>query len=141
MIIKFQATAAEQLKTVNQLIHDFWFNVGDIHHDTEARTLAVRFAKPSAHKAETVGRVLFLRRVRVPVTEWCLEIRNVDHYTIEESENVKRYDFNRVNFREKDRLVVIETGVPLKFLINVSDIDIVVYDTEKVIDEHVHTTL
>lgn len=132
---------ARQLDSVNLAIHDHWFHVKDVTHDVAQGTLSVRFTRPSEAGAETTFRILFLRRVRVPITEWWLEIRNVENYTLEETEGIQQYDFNKLEFSEVDRTLTVRTGVPLVFHVRVSAVDISVRDTGSVVAEKVYTTI
>ena len=129
-----------RLDAINRVVHDHWFNVADVAHDAAHQTLAVKFTRPSETVAETTRRILFLRRVRVQITEWWLEIHNVESYTLQETEGIGRYDFNELQFSEADRTLTIKTGVPLRFWVRVTALDVLVRETSLVVDEKVRTT-
>jgi len=136
-----RVTNPRDLKTVTRRIHDHWFDVADVSNDSARRVLRVKFRRPSETGERTIRRVLFFRRVRVPVTEWWLEIRKVESHTIRETERIGRYDFNELQFSEPDRILSVKTGVPLVFQVVVSELDIAVGDTGKVVEEKVYTTV
>lgn len=136
-----RVTNARDLEAVTRLIHDHWFEVADTSFDSARRALRVKFRRPSETGERTIRRVLFFRRVRVPVTEWWLEIRNVESHTIRETERIGRYDFNELQFSEPDRTLTVKTGVPLDFRVVVGELDIAVGDTGKVVEEKVYTTV
>jgi len=123
------------------MIHDHWFNVEDVSHDAAGGTLSVTFTRPSETAEKTSRRILFFRRVCVPITEWSLEIGNVETYTLKETEGIGRYDFNELQFSEAERTLTVKTGVPLVFQIRVSALDVTVRETGTVVAEKVYTTL
>lgn len=135
-----RATVARQLDAINGIIHDYWFKVEDVNHDAARGMLSLRFTRPSQAGGETTRRMLFLRRVRVPITEWLLEIRNVETYTLKETEGIGCYDFNELQFSEVDRTLTVKTGIPLVLHMRVSALDVTVRDTGDVVTEKVYTT-
>lgn len=135
-----RVTDRHELYAVNRLVHDHWFNVEDVTHDPHRRIVSVRFLRPSHARAKTSHRILFLRRVRVPMTEWLLEIGNVESCTLEETEDIGRYDFNKLHYREDTQTLTVKTGVPLIFRMVVNALDVTVRDTETVVAERIRTS-
>ena len=125
MSTTIRATTSEQLSDINDVIHDYWFNVEDISYSPEDRQLRIRFLRPPLieHRPRARGWGLF-RTSSPSNVEAVLHIRFVKDWVCRESEGIGSYDFNVVRFSESDGRVSITTGVPLELHAAVDQLDV-----------------
>lgn len=121
VIVVTQAHATErgQLNMVNDRIHDRWFDVSGVKFDESRGVLRVPFDESRSPTKHGPGVRLATR---------CLEIGNVERYTLKESEGVGRYDFNVLRYAPESRTITVTTGIPLTFEVLVRSLDVRVRD-------------
>lgn len=141
MTTQVHVTDPRQLDAINRLIHDHWFSVDDVVFRPDEQRLTVKFFRPASAGAETIQHILFLRRVRVPIAEWWLEVAAVESFTLQETEGVGRYDFNEIEYSDPGHTLTVKTSIPLVFWMVVQQLDVTVRETAKVVEERVHTAL
>jgi hypothetical protein len=100
-----KATSVDQLKRINELIHDRWFDVEDVTFDAHNRVLAVRFRdRPD-------------EELLAPKSGSAYELRmhHVEKYQVEDSQQIGRYDFNVIRYDAAERKITVVTGIPCTF--------------------------
>lgn len=108
-----------ELDVITHQIHDLWFEVSEVHFDRAAGTLTIPFVARNQPRA-TAG---FEDR-------W-LCIRGVRSVRLEETEGVGRYDFNEFRFAPETGILQLATGIPLRFDVSVTELDISVQSSEE----------
>lgn len=114
---------ARELDGIINVVHDYWFDVDDVSFDESRRRLVIKFQRPTVASRDTPPRLLARSR---PLSDWVLEIEEVDGCHLEESEGVGKYDFNEILYSGADRSLTITTGIPLAFRMDVESLDITV---------------
>ncbi len=129
------------LATIIDFIHDCWFERDSIRLDPERSELIIRFVRPDAGRGSVVQKVLFVKRVRVPVMECLLRIHHVRDFSVEDKAQVGRYDFNEILFHEGEKRIRITTGVPIGIEIQVDRFEVSVEETDNVVEEKMTTLI
>jgi hypothetical protein len=119
---EMRITNRKELDAINKRIHDRWFNVEDVTFDANNHTLRMPFTKSRSPTKQSGTS---------PAGQGYLEIANVEGYTLKETQNVGRYDFNELKFSDAVHKVTITTGIPLRFEVIVRDLDIRVGDSNR----------
>lgn len=104
-----------QLQKLIDIVHDLWFNVesldlcesnGSLTIELEPRK--VDLSNPSKNHVQMV-------------------IKQVEDITIKDTEKVRDYDINKINFDPSHRKVVITCGIPLTVELTVNRLEIEVH--------------
>jgi hypothetical protein len=109
---ELRAESPESLGQINDALHDRWFDVEDVEFNKPARHVRLRF-RDSAKAA---------------LNNLILDIGNVDELLLTETEGIGVYDFNRLTFLAPSGTLRVKTGVPLRFEMRVSRVDVTVRD-------------
>ena len=125
----------KELHRIVERIHDCWFDVEDVVLDKETSTLSIRYEKESQH-GTVEKRIFFLiRKERIPIYECFLKIGNVKKYDIRDKQQVGKYDFNDIRYNPELKRITIRTGVPIGLEIDIDRLEVLVEETEKIVDE------
>jgi hypothetical protein len=108
----------KELKTIVDVIHDWWFDLDKIRFDPDTSTLSIPFSEQidDDHKTESKNTKENL----------LLQIKHVQKYQINDTEKIGTYDFNEIEYDEDKNRLNITTGVPLGFEIYISGFEIIV---------------
>jgi hypothetical protein len=124
-----RVTDSRHLHTIVAEIHDQWFSVDDVVFDPVEGLIQVQYRGPASRRRSWFKK-------REPAADWTLTIRCASAYRLEESQGVGRYDFNEIEYSEEQGDLIITTGIPLRFSIDVSALDVSVRrDTEASLTE------
>lgn len=126
-------TKGSDLSRINEVIHDYWFDLDDVTFDEATSILEIRFPRPSVKNAVPSSGWSLLRRVEVPYVESFLRIHHVQGWALEDTERIGSYDFNELRFDEGKQRIQITTGVPLKLSAHVERFEVSVLVTDKVV--------
>lgn len=123
-----------QIDKLNSLFHDYWFDIDDIIHNKENKFIKIKFITESRESGELLKKILCLKKYKIPriITFLCIE--NVIEYTLEETEDIKIYNFNGMQYSEKTKTINFATGIPLLFQVKISDFKVAVEFTKKIIE-------
>ena len=122
-----------QLKRVNEVIHDYWFDLDEVVFDKETSTLQIRFTRPRLEPSPKRSGLALLHKVDVPYVEAFLRIHHVLRWTAEDSERIGSYDFNELLFDEARKRIRVSTGVPLVLFADVEEFELSVLVTDTVV--------
>ncbi len=112
------AADVESLDDIHDLIHDRFFSISAISHDTVERVLRIPFA-------DGVGTATFCRAPDVIVPPCSvLEIACVQNFWIRDTESIGMYDFNELVWHPERRIIEIKTCVPLTFRVLVDKLSV-----------------
>lgn len=123
---------SRNLRQVVDIIHDCWFELKAVQHDTTARTVSIGFNLENREKSKTLKNYFLLRKIQIPYFECYLRISNVESLLLDDTENVESYDFNTLRFDPSLKKLNIKTGIPLTFEMTVSELDVSVQVTENI---------
>ena len=112
------ATRADELRKVNDRIHDRWFSVNDIEYRPERRELRISFADDPTLDRRSHDSVRGLGGVG------SLVVRHVASYELTDRERIVWYDFNRLRYRERERVLEVVTNIPLHVHLTVSALEV-----------------
>lgn len=101
-------TDTRQLNGLRDLVHDCWFNVEKIVFNEGEKTVAIRLEKKKANLDKDSKSGINLL------------IRNVEALTITDTEQVRDYDLNEIEFNAASRRLVITGGIPITIELVVS---------------------
>lgn len=119
-----RATSTTELNNINDVIHDHWFDIEDVHFDRGRGRLRIRFEAPQPNLENRSD------RKPNPPSPLSLVIDGVGDVKLIETEHVGRYDFNVLRYDAEEGALTVDTGIPLKFQLNVSRLDVSIRDPE-----------
>lgn len=122
-----QATDPRALRPVIHLIHDCFFDVQAVRFDKTQGTVEVPIWRKRAAAAPLLGRVVNWFRGRYseePVA--LLRFRKVNSCLLTDEQGIGSYDVNTIAFREQTKKVIIRTGIPTTFELDVDELDVMV---------------
>jgi len=126
------AKQPSELRQINYLIHDYWFNVEEILFDPQLGVVTIPFERPAHDGASSVGWAGVFRRVEVPYYQYFLKIHHVRAWYVDDRQRVELYDFNEVVYEPDAKLVKITTGIPIHLAAEVNELDISVGQTDRI---------
>jgi hypothetical protein len=121
------------LSRINEVIHDYWFDLDDVTFDEAASMLVIRFSRPLVKTDAPASGWSLLRRVEVPYVESFLRLHHVRGWALEDTERIGSYDFNELRFDEGKQRIQITTGVPLNLSADVERLEVSVLVTDNVV--------
>lgn len=114
----------EFIDAANDIIHDCWFNTGDVSFGSTASRLVVPFERGSARRADR------LQQGQAPGGGSCnqclLCFDYVRAYLLEDAQKIGRYDFNRLQFDPAKKLITVLTNIPMRFEIHVAAFEVTI---------------
>jgi hypothetical protein len=121
-----QATSQEELIDINAVLHDLWFDVTGCQFDHGKSELFVPFPRPVHRDASS--RIALSQSVlrENPDSDLALIVGHVRSFELAETEGVGIYDWNEVYYNAHQNILLIRTGIPLKFEITVDAISLTV---------------
>lgn len=129
----------EELGNIIDIIHDCFFNLDEIHFDQTNQVLRIPFNKDVYEERELLSGII-LKKVKIPVKKYFLEIHNVKDYLINDSEQVGDYDFETILYNPEFNTLTIQTNIPLTFKIVVKSLKLVISKGSNIIEEKVINT-
>jgi hypothetical protein len=110
------------------LIHDQWFDPGEIEFDDERGILTIPFEFEDTTREEIVDRTWRGRkkRARVPLLKGLLTIAAVTDWELKDTEGVGTYDFSELHYDEGRNRLQVVTNTPLELSVGVSRVDVTV---------------
>jgi hypothetical protein len=111
------------IRAANDIIHDSFFDVDDITFNSQTSVLSFKFRRPIPSKRLALTDFVYSSRTK-PAHEYMLIIRNVESYSIRDTEKVGTYDFDVLEFDPSTRRISIRTNIPIGISIVVRDLDI-----------------
>ena len=97
------------IEFINSLIHDQWFSLSETVHDSSEGLLKFTF------------KYIIRQGWRQPITDavGTLQIHDVISWSVNDSEKVDRYDFNKLKYDEHASVIHVTTGIPLQISVSV----------------------
>ena len=100
MRLAFHATRPAQLSTVNQMIHDAWFELPSVQYVSAERAVVIPFGSQGASSApQTFERIL--------------RVEHVDRLRITDKASISTYDINKVTYDPAKARLTLSSGFPL----------------------------
>lgn len=113
----------EDIRAANDIIHDCYFDVDDVAFDSQAAILSFKFRRPIPSKGLALRDFVSSSRTK-PARPYMLIIRNVQSYSIQDTEKVGAYDFDVLEFDPSTHRISVRTNIPIAITIVVRDLDI-----------------
>ena len=129
-----QINNQKDLFKVIDFIHDYNFDSETIYLDS-SNSLNIKFERPLYEKAVLIWKFLCIKKIEVPIGEYVLKIHNINKYILKDTERVKFYDFNELIYQENEKCIRVISGIPIEIIIYVSNFEISIEDTEKIVCE------
>jgi len=126
MIELLRVTREDDLSSLNDFVHDSWFDLGKIKLDYNSAILDIEFTREMFEERIPVSGWL-VKKIEIPVFTCYLRFRNVINHEIIDTEKIGLYDFNLIEYDNSTKVVSVNTGIPLSFQILVRTLDISVY--------------
>ena len=120
-----------QISSIDDAIHDCWFDVSNIEFDSNTSVLSIEFERELKDKSTVVEKKWFVERIEVPLVQCFLNIHHVESYKIEDTERVGRYDFTNLDYNSDLRCISIVTATPICIEIKVKEFEVSVVETSK----------
>jgi hypothetical protein len=129
--IHVQCSDPDKLGSLVDLVHDQWFDLEQITYDPVRGEVAIPFAYRGVEDARA-DRKHLIPRMRVPVYQAMLRVRNVTALEIKDTERIGTYEFNTVSY-ELNGILRIHGTIPLEVVMHVTELDASVEITDQVI--------
>lgn len=130
METEVRITQSKELHRINEVIHDYWFDLDELTFDQVTATLEIRFSRPPLESsARGFWRSLFSKGDAC-CANGRLRIHHVCSWSLEDPQEVGCYDFNELRFDESSRRVEVTTGVPLGLYAEVESLEVAVLVSE-----------
>jgi hypothetical protein len=123
----------KELRAVNSIIHDRFFDLETLRYDAERRLVTVPFETEDDLRLRVAWKFIFVGGLRIPIVKAVLSIANVVDCHINDTEEVGRYDFNELSFDASLGLLSVRTNIPLTIEIAVSALDVSVELTDELV--------
>jgi len=107
------------------LIHDYWFDLDEIKYDPAAQQLKIPLSQKIQRKK---SKILTKDKNKLHPKRYIMLIKKVLDVEIVDSEKVGSYDINNIAYKTDTKSIVINTGIPLKFGVNVKDFEINLFE-------------
>ncbi len=126
-------TKGSDLTRINEVIHDYWFDLDDVTFNEAVAILEIRFSRPSVEAHTPARGWSLLRRIEIPYVESFLRIHHVQRWALEDTQRIGSYDFNELRFDVTNHRIQVTTGVPLYLSANVERLEVSVLVTDNVV--------
>jgi hypothetical protein len=130
-----------QISLILDVIHDCWFDVGDINYSPEESLLIIKFERELICEGLLEGGGILFKRVRIPTIECLLRFYHVRNFVITDTEKVGRYDLTGIEYQADLKRLFINTGIPLDIMLEVEQFEVVVEETDRVIRTRTRSSL
>ena len=70
----------KDINKILDLIHDQYFNINDIHYNSERRYLEIKFEREDNEREKLLKNILFLKKYNVPLRQAILRIHHVESF-------------------------------------------------------------
>jgi hypothetical protein len=126
-------TDPHDLDAVHDIIHDCYFDVGDIALDSSASVLSFRFRR-LVTRGRHGWKDFFSTSRMSPAIECFLRIFHVKSYRINDTQKVGTYDFNVLKYDPREKCIVVLTGIPIDIRVCVEQFEVSVEVTDNVLE-------
>lgn len=120
---------SNNISLAEDLIHDCWFSLDELVIDDRKATIEIPFEKEFYEERRLVSGGL-LKTVEFPVFRCHLVLHDVASYEIRDSEGIGRYNFGDIDFDSRKNQITFCTGIPMKFVVNVTKLNIEIWRDE-----------
>ncbi len=146
-MLDLTASTPEQLAAVEGEVHDWFFDLEDVRHDTARRRVAIPFRRWDYDEArelpappEPARRWLRRRRPASDVTEWEAPFHrwhlHVDHvlaFEVEGGDEAETASFNTLAFDAGDGTLTIECFFPVVLRMKVGELSVRLQETRELL--------
>jgi hypothetical protein len=122
-----------EIDRLNSVVHDCFFDLGGISYDGSRAILTIPFKRTLQQPGLKGFIQIFRIRVGDAGKEWLLRIFHVVNFTVSDSEKVRYYDINELRYDGEHRRLTLATGIPLTFEVVVSDFELSLEETDRII--------
>lgn len=116
----FRCKREECVPKISDLLHDRWLDLESLEYVPDSHLIHLTLGPPTSSASH--------ESVRSGRCATSLVIRGVLDYIVDDTEQVRYYDFNKLRAVKKRKLyrLVLETGVPLRLSFEVDRLDLTV---------------
>ncbi len=137
-------TEDSEISAVNNVIHDCLFEKDKITFDSKSSLLEINFNYESQEQKRILKRILFLKKIGVPIYKYILRIANVENYHIHEdtqkSPGTDDY-FNVIVYDPQENMVKIKTIIAKGIDVKVSKLKLFIEDSCEKVGEKIYFRL
>jgi hypothetical protein len=124
----------KELRAVNDLIHDCYFDVDDIEFEASTSVLSFRFRRVVT-QGKNWWKDFISNSKMSPAIECFLKIHHVESYSIKDTQKIGAYDFNVLVYDSSTSCIGVRTGVPIDIKMFVRDFEISVEVTDNLFEQ------
>jgi hypothetical protein len=126
-----EVKSPDQIKDLNHLIHDEWFDIDQIQIDTINKEVTLPYRR-KFHEGprKTIRNWIIYTLKETDVIRSELRIRHANHCIIKDDAKIGRYTFNVAEYDEINSRVLIHCEPNLKIRVDVSELQIKSEDIE-----------
>lgn len=128
----------QNLAPVNDIIHDCKFDKGQIVFDRLSEKLSIGFGYAATERKHALGRWLFLKKWRVPILRYVLQISSAESYMIHEGSRTgpgSEDFFNKIHYNPQNKEIRIHTIIAKYIEVRVKKLELSILDSNQVIEE------
>ena len=125
MRLRLEVGSEEYLHLVNSAIHDDLMDIDTLKMDSDSGLLCVTlWQQPNQGAGRVWGPITDATRAKVHLGR--LTFRHVRAYELVDTQRVGLYDVNRLRYDQRTCTIIVETGIPLVFRVQVDTVVVVV---------------
>ena len=136
MALRLWINHPRHLGSVHDLIHDWMFDSEEIRLDPESSTLSIPFQRGDEEREEVIPGLWGRRRKRPSMVQSYLRIHQAEDYSIRDTEHIRFYDFNILEYHAETRSLRILTGIPIEIQVKAKGFEISVEVTDQIVEDY-----
>ncbi len=130
-MLNLAITEKSQLNQLLDTIHDQRFDLNTLRHDSHQQKLFISFSREQTENRTLERSGLIIKRWSLPVVESVLQIKNVEHFIIQDPAQVGIYELNSIKYSERNNELTLKAEPTLTLRIRVSSLSLSLADTGK----------
>jgi hypothetical protein len=143
-VLRLSAHDESALADVEAEIHDWFFDLADVHHDSAAGQVLIPFRRWSYEQALPISspkrrwpwsalRRLAGTRWEAPWYQWFLRVDGVRSFSMTDEAQIGLADFNTVAFDPRERTLTIDCSIPVTMRFEVERLTVYLEETDEVL--------
>ena len=131
-----------RLSSINDIIHDNWFDKNDIYFDQNTSILRIKFRRKCIERKKIIGRNWLFKKYKIPTVEFVLQFNNVEQYNIKDTGKAEKWDiFNRIDYISQKGIIIISTCISTLIDIKIVKFEIAIKETNNIVEEGIVTSI
>jgi hypothetical protein len=130
------------MSKVNDVIHDCYFELRDIHFEEHQGVLSIKFNRILPGKRSVISRKWIFKKVKIPEFYYYLKIENVLNWQLAHQGASESWDyFNIMKFNKEENLIIVKCVIAAELKIWVSGLKLNMYNSGKIANEKIRLSI